>query len=76
MPDDTLYVLHPGTVKSRYDGDIHHIPYRNLMWLYGLQPHQCIHEAVTLQCGYVERPNTVHLYPRYDGDYRLPEKKT
>ncbi len=64
------YVVMPGYITSRQDGDEHYIGGRELMRLYGVRPDEC----------YVLRPGETGsglpeglrvLRPRYDGDYRL-----
>jgi hypothetical protein len=63
------YVLHPGTVVSQCDGDIHYVDSVRLADLYGVRLYECVtwdHRTMTRQDG------QIHLYPRDDGDYRLP----
>jgi hypothetical protein len=71
------YVVHPGMVMSRNDGDWHFISADKLMRLYKVDPRICGIEDEA-------RPETmvghdwfdrIHLYPRRDGDYRLPGEK-
>ena len=66
------YVLHPGYIKSRSDGDWHYIDAYRLAKLYGVPLHECIVVDAN-------RPETFrsrdlsgfkHLYPREDGKYR------
>lgn len=76
------YLLCPGMVRSRADGDEHFVGARQLMRLYGLRPEQCLvmPEARPGQpCGLrrwldgaLERGDLIALRPRADGDYRLP----
>ena len=62
------YILHRGTVKSRVDGDIHHITEKDLIQLYGVNPKDCKeHDS-----NYRPREGDIHLFPRYDGRYVLP----
>lgn len=64
----TRYVLHPGCVTSKRDGDRHFINGRTLAHLYGVDYSTCVFGDVPPP-RYIERPGDVHLYPRYDGDY-------
>ena len=65
------YMCFGGTVVSRTDGDIHHIPAHRVAQLYQV-PHR--------ECVYVEQDQPTphgynglkHLHPRSDGDYCLP----
>lgn len=65
------YVLHPGYVTSKNDGDEHWISAGNLARLYRVKPTDCIVVDGRTR-GHVSLPDDVHLYPRYDGDYKLP----
>jgi hypothetical protein len=60
------YVIHPGDILSKNDRDIHFISAGQLMDLYGLDPKQC----VVFQDHTRYEPDDIHLYPRFDGDYR------
>lgn len=71
------YVVHPGWMKSKTDGDWHYIGFGRLCQLYGLKPTQYIINAKrsdhpTLPPIWPD--DAIHLYPRYDGNYQLPEK--
>lgn len=66
------YVLHPGDVISRHDGHGHYIDSQTLAHLYGVDRAQCVIYAD--DPNWVELPHDVHLFPRNDGDYRLPEQ--
>lgn len=66
------YVLYPGRVRSKNDGELHYISAKMLARLYGVALEEC----------YVFRPGPgqeglpeglIHLSPQYDGDYTLPE---
>lgn len=74
MDAQPFYILHPGWVSSRYDGDRHYITAARLADLYGLKMQQC---AVAPDSekgwqGWVEPENAIHLRPRNDGNYVLP----
>lgn len=68
-------MLHPGKVRSKNDGDIHHIGSARLARLYGVLPTD---EVVTYDPSnpthteeYERRHNlnVIHLYPSISGDY-------
>ena len=68
----TRYVLRPSNVTSRSDGDVHFISARQLADLYGVSLRECKilmdpHGQATVKDG------EIHLWPRYDGNYTLPE---
>lgn len=73
------YVVYPGHVISKADGDKHFIPSDYLMFLYGVKREECIvitssmppplqrqaeERATALKC--------IPLYPKTSGDYTLP----
>lgn len=62
-----VFVLHPGYIISKNDGDEHFIQFHQLRRLYGLSPDECEDG----RHAYYSRPEKlyVNLYPRYDGDY-------
>jgi len=67
------YILMGGPVRSKSDGDLHHITAQQLCRLYNLNPEECIFADVmrpeTYQCYRTE--DLIELNPRYDGDYNL-----
>ena len=65
-------ILHPGYVVSRKDGDTHYINQYQLATLYGLDITKCIVMGDTPreQLGFRTQEGDIHLYVRYDGDYR------
>jgi hypothetical protein len=66
------YVLHPGYVRSRIDGDLHFITAAVLAQLYNVPMRKCVvHRPGDVFTGSGLPKNLVHLYPRYDGDYRV-----
>lgn len=68
-----IYVLVPGYVTSKNDGDIHYINARRLRRLYGVDPAECIEAPTGPGAERWEPPtDAVYLHPRYDGDYSLP----
>lgn len=64
------YVLHPGYVTSRNDGDTHFIGGPRLARLYGVDIQDCVFGDVP---SYREEDGDIHLRPRSDGNYALPE---
>lgn len=66
------YVLCPGYVTSRTDGDRHYIGVSELLWLYGVSMNDCLIDDTSHSRleGYGD---LVRLYPKSNGDYRLPQ---
>lgn len=74
----TRYVLHPGPVRSKTDGDVHHISASQLIMLYRVNPRDCVvypEGDAFRQRFWQDQPGDVHLYPRTSGNYTLPERK-
>ena len=72
----TKYLVYPGYVRSRSDGDIHFITAQMLMRLYGVRPDECIVvrpddiEEYQLRAYSQEFLSSLkHLVPRSDGNY-------
>jgi hypothetical protein len=65
------YLVCPGRIRSRADGDLHFISARQLIHLYGVNPAECMirRPGIVPQ---KELEGKVILAPRYDGDYSLP----
>jgi len=80
------YILRPGTVTSRTDGDRHFITAGQLARLYGVNPAECLVVPLDKPAGMLD---TVYfqllfcaeqlegfgipvLRPQYSGDYRIP----
>lgn len=64
------YLVCPGYVTSRNDGETHYVGAGPLMKLYGVDPRECVIED--------GRPGRqfeglVRLIPRFDGNYKIPE---
>ena len=66
------YVLHPGYVISKNDGQEHFIGGPRLARLYGVDMRQCVFGG---EPGYQEQEGDVHLCPDYHGRYALPSNK-
>jgi hypothetical protein len=64
------YVLHPGYIRSKRDGDERFIGGPRLARLYSVDIRDCVYGDVRT---YAPREGDIHLCPRFDGDYRLPE---
>jgi len=69
------YIIHPGTMQSKTDGDIHFISASQLMRLYNVSPNECIIMDRMRPETYIglNLKEYVHLYPRYDGNYKNKE---
>jgi hypothetical protein len=70
------YVIHPGWVWSKTDGDDHYITYGKLISLYKVSSHECVRYdnhgfSIDRICD-----NYIHLFPRYDGDYQITKEDT
>jgi len=65
---DYRFVLYPGYVISRVDGDRHFINGSRLAALYGVDVRDCVYGD---NPGYRPREHDIHLYPRSKGDYPL-----
>jgi hypothetical protein len=75
------YVLCPGYVRSKHDGDLHFVGADKLTHLYGISRGECyvLRESDgLLRDREIERfrriEGLIWLYPMYNGDYSLPEK--
>lgn len=67
------YAVHPGWIKSANNRDLHFVTAGQLFDLYGVNPEECtVISNGKVGCGLTLRELT-HLFPRYDGDYRIPE---
>lgn len=65
------YMLHPGYVISKNDGEMHFIDADHLRKLYGVRADQCV------KCefhGQELDKNYIHLFPRHHGDYTIEEE--
>lgn len=68
------YLIVPGQVRSRSDGDTHYISAQELIRLYGVNPKECkiVEQQVLVNVDRLEKyyPGLIELRPRYDGKYR------
>jgi hypothetical protein len=78
MPDPTAaigrprYVLCPGWIISKNDGDWHYISATKLAKCYGVNLRDCLIQRPRRILHPRFYPRMVFLEPRFDGDYRLP----
>lgn len=79
------YLLCPGLVRSRADGDRHHVGAMDLARLYGVRVADCLvlppqrpenHRARMDLLDRVRLGELVALQPRADGQYQLPSLPT
>jgi hypothetical protein len=69
-------VLCPGPVVSKNDGQEHWISPAQLVWLYRVDPRECVvHPSGAALDGWTWPEGAIGLYPRFDGDYSLPNPK-
>lgn len=62
------YLVMPGNMPSKNDGDIHYISAQKLISLYGVNKNECV-IAGERSSSYNNK--LIILSPRYDGDYTL-----
>lgn len=62
------FLICPGEITSKYDGQIHYIGMRQLMNMYGVHPNECVNDGP-----YNRQEGLLYLEPNYDGDYSLPD---
>lgn len=67
------YILFPGRVRSRTDGDIHFVGAVKLARLYGVPLDKCLVVRGDNYRYYKKLPGDICLFPRSDGNYKLPE---
>lgn len=63
------FLICPGDVVSKYDGQTHYIGVRQLMSLYGVRAEECVTDGPHNR----RLEGLLHLEPNYDGDYSLPD---
>ncbi len=73
-PPRVKYLLCPDYVRSRADGDRHYITPPTLARLYGVSLQECV--VWPNRGRWLYGGSLIWLYPREDGDYRLPESPT
>lgn len=60
------FLICPGEVISKFDGQVHYIGARQLMNLYGVRPDECVTDSPRNRI-----EGLLYLEPNYDGDYSL-----
>ena len=68
------YILCPGWVTSKVDGDQHFINEAQLIRLYGVSPRECVSARSPSRLSEMDTEVMIELRPRYDGDYRLDRR--
>ena len=63
------YVVYPGYITSKNDGQFHYITAAKLMQLYKVNPRECIVYRENLG---LDVSKLTQLHPRYDGNYKVP----
>lgn len=63
------FLLYPGYVRSRYDGDRHYISGGQLARLYRIDPAECVVYSEHPAFRSPERDALIPLFPREDGQY-------
>jgi hypothetical protein len=69
------YALYPDYIISKTDGEKHYITAKDLARLYGVKMSECIIVETLDDILSTRDKDLIALYPRYDGDYILPEKE-
>ena len=82
---EVKYAVYPGVVLSKSDGDLHYIPARMLMHLYGVAPGECLEidelrsprnrvEQLDVESRIrrAKEEKLIALRPQFSGDYSLP----
>ena len=71
------YVLMPGYIQSRNDGQAHYINAEKLSALYGVKLQECfVYDRYNPEHRFWRaEKGDILLRPRWDGDYQLPKKK-
>lgn len=64
------YIIHPGNVSSKYDGDVHYISTKQLIKLYKVNPKECLEFCE--DSSICKQKKLIHLFPKYNGDYTIP----
>ena len=67
------YLLHPGYVVSKTDGDRHYITSQMLMKLYNVSPKECVIYPPYRPCPYQDK--LIDLYPMASGKYKDMQKQ-
>lgn len=73
MKPKKKYVLHPGEIQSKNDGEIHYISAMRLAMLYKVSMRDCYVQDLIEEKLWPR--DLIHLYPNYEGDYRIIQPK-
>lgn len=65
------YIVYPGYVNSRIDGQRHFIDAGKLMSLYKVNPKECIVVEYKRKLEGYREEDFISLYPRYSGNYTI-----
>ncbi len=68
------YIVHPGPMRSKSDGQWHYIGYGDLIRLYDVRPKDCILATKAVLRSLRKSDDVIHLYPRYDENYEIEEE--
>lgn len=66
------YIVLPGWVYSKNDGDRHFISGEQLIRLYGVNPKECLIVREGQEVGRFRQADQIILEPDYSGEYKLP----
>lgn len=65
------YIVCPGNVRSKSDGDLHYISASKLMMLYRVNPAECIIVEDEMVAGSLNWEDYIILKPSTDGNYSM-----
>jgi hypothetical protein len=65
------YVVYPGEIRSKNDGQIHYIGFTQLVELYCVPPGECIDGSIEREVAGRDISSLIKIHPRYDGDYPI-----
>lgn len=68
------YLVYPGIIVSKNDGDRHYIGADKLMKLYGVNPQECKIIDTPISAHGLKLEEYIVLSPNTAGDYSLPKK--
>lgn len=68
------YLLCPGYIRSKKDGQVHYVGASDLMRLYNVDPRECVIFHHKAEHNHSRMDSLIKLYPKYNGDYTLPEE--
>lgn len=64
------YLVFPGTIISKSDGEFHTLSAGNLISLYGVDPRECVVIRDRKDLLGINRENYIELHPLYKGNYK------